>query len=68
MLQDGDKVITRWRAEGTHKGSFRDVAATGRKVSFTCIAIDRVVRGQRVEGWAQLDNAGIMTQLRQNSP
>jgi steroid delta-isomerase-like uncharacterized protein len=64
MLADGDKVITRWRARGTHQGPFRDILATGKRVEFTGIAIDRVVNGQRVEGWAQLDLFGLLQQLR----
>lgn len=63
MLLDGDKVVTRWAANGTHHGSFRGIEATGRAVTFTGIAIDRVVDGLRVEGWAQLDMVGLLAQL-----
>lgn len=63
MLADGDRVITRWRATGTHRGPFRGLPATGKTVAVTGIAIDQVVRGVRVEGWAMMDLAGLMAQL-----
>jgi len=34
-----DKVVTRWVATGTHRGSFMGVAPTGRKVEFAGINI-----------------------------
>jgi steroid delta-isomerase-like uncharacterized protein len=64
MLADGDRVITRWRIDGTHLGVFRDVPPTKRRVRVTGIAIDVVIDGVRVEGWALMDLAGLMAQLR----
>ncbi len=33
MIAEGDKVVTRWLAEGTHKGDLMGAKATGKKVS-----------------------------------
>ena len=63
MLGEGDKVVTRWRARGTHRGSFRGIAATGKKIEVTGIAIDRVLDGKRVEGWVEWDMLGLLQQL-----
>ncbi len=63
MLGEGDRVVTRWRARGTHRGSFRGIAATGKKIEVTGIAIDRVVDGKRVEGWVEWDMLGLLQQL-----
>ena len=63
MLSDGDFVVTRWTGRGTHGGVFRGIAPTGRQVTVTGIAIDRVVGGKRVEGWALLDTLGLLQQL-----
>ncbi len=63
MLGDGDRVVTRWRARGTHRGSFRGIAATGKKIEVTGIAIDRVLDGKRVEGWVEWDMLGLLQQL-----
>ena len=55
--------MTRARAQGTHLGPFRGIPATGKKVEWSLIAIDRVVDGKRVEGWAQHDMLGLLEQL-----
>ncbi len=63
MLGEGDKVVTRWRGRGTHRGPFRGIPATGKKIEVTGIAIDRVVDGKRVEGWVEWDMLGLLQQL-----
>lgn len=63
MLADGDCVITRWTGRGTHRGPFRGIAPTGGAVTVTGIAIDRIVAGKRVAGWALLDTLGLLQQL-----
>ncbi len=63
MLGEGDRVVTRWRARGTHRGSFRGIAATGKKIEVTGIAIDRVLDGKRVVGWVEWDMLGLLQQL-----
>ena len=63
MLGEGDKVVTRARVRGTHLGPFRGIPATGKKVEWSVIAIDRVVDGKRVEGWSQHDIVGLLEQL-----
>ena len=63
MLGEGDTVVTRWRARGTHLGPFQGIPATGKEVEVTGIAIDRVVDGKRVESWVQWDMLGLLQQL-----
>ena len=63
MLGDGDKVVTRFRVTGTHKGTFNGIAPTGKKIEATGIAIDRVVDGIRVESWVEWDMLGLLRQL-----
>ncbi len=63
MLSDGDFVITRWTGRGAHRGTFRGIAPTGREVTAMGLAIDRVIEGKRVEGWALLDTLGLLQQL-----
>ena len=59
----GDKVATRWVAEGTNSGPFGSVPATGRRVRVDGLILDRVVDGRVVERWEQWDQAGMMQQL-----
>jgi steroid delta-isomerase-like uncharacterized protein len=59
----GNKVTTRWVAEGTNSGPFGNVAATGRRVRVDGLILDRVADGRIVERWEQWDQAGMMQQL-----
>jgi predicted ester cyclase len=63
MFGVDDKVVTRFTIRGTHEREFMGIDPTGRHVEFDGIAID-VMRGdKRVDGWAQLDRLGLLTQL-----
>ncbi len=63
MFGAGEKVVTRFTIRGTHQGEFLGIPATGRTVEFDGIAIDVMRDGVRVDGWAQLDQLGLLTQL-----
>ncbi len=63
MIEDGDKLVARWSAKGTHKGEFMGIPPTGKQVAFTGIEIIRVEDGKAVEEWEELDRAGLMQQL-----
>lgn len=57
-IAEGDKVVVRWRATGTHRGTFDGIPATGRTVTFTAISIMRLAGGMIVEEWVEADNGG----------
>lgn len=59
----GDKVATRWVAEGTNSGPFGPVPPTGRRVRVDGLILDRVADGKIAERWEQWDQAGMMQQL-----
>lgn len=59
----GDRVVTRWRASGTHKGDFQGIPPTGKQVTITAIDIDRIAGGKVVECWASMDELGLLHQL-----
>src|SRR2546423_3433164 len=40
-ISDGDKVVLRWRSEGTHRGELAGLAPTGAHAVVTGITIDR---------------------------
>jgi steroid delta-isomerase-like uncharacterized protein len=63
QIAEGDRVVTRWVASGTHKGEFQGIPPTGRKVRVAGTAIDRIVGGKIVECWSQMDDLGMMQQL-----
>lgn len=63
MIAEGDKVVLRWSVQGTHKGELMGIPATGKKVAFTGMIIDRFAAGKIVEHWEQFDMLGMMQQL-----
>ncbi len=63
LIAEGDKVVARWSAQGTHRGDFMGIPPTNKQVRFSEIEIIRVVDGKAVEEWEELDRLGLMTQL-----
>jgi len=63
LVAEGNKVVSRYTFEGTHKGTFMGAAATGKKVVFKGVLIQTVAGGRIVEDWEILDELGVMTQL-----
>jgi predicted ester cyclase len=48
QIAEGDKVVTRWRASGTHQGEFRGVGPTGNSITLTGIGIFRFSKKVRL--------------------
>ena len=63
QIAEGDKVVTRWTAHGTHKGELVGIPATGKSSTVTGINVDRIVNGKIVESWGIFDQFGMMQQL-----
>ncbi len=63
QIAEGDRVVTRWTARGTHKGPLMGIPPTGKQVTVAGISIDRVVNGKLVEDWSSYDALGMMQQL-----
>lgn len=63
QLAEGDKVMTRWRGRGTHRGDFQGLAPTQRPVTFEGISVAHIVNGQIVEAWGTWNTAGVLKQL-----
>ncbi len=63
LVAEGDRVVTRWTARGTHRGELRGIAPTGKQFTVTGISIVRLSGGKLVEGWVNWDAQGLMEQL-----
>lgn len=63
QIADGDYVVTRWSAKGTHQGELMGMPATGKQATVTGITIDRIVDGRIAESWDNWDTLGMMQQL-----
>src|SRR5919199_3032315 len=49
LIAEGDKVVARVTASGTHRGEFMGIPATGKHASWGTIEIMRVADGRAVE-------------------
>jgi steroid delta-isomerase-like uncharacterized protein len=63
QVAEGDKVVTRWRAEGVNDGDFAGLPATGRRVALAAIHVHRVDGGRLAEHWEALDQLDLLRQL-----
>jgi steroid delta-isomerase-like uncharacterized protein len=63
QIAEGDRVVTRWTARGTHKGEFQGIPPTGTRITTTGIDIVRIANGKIVEGWTNADVLGLLVQL-----
>ena len=63
QVAEGDKVVTRWTATGTHRGELMGMPPTGKSVRVTGITINRLEGGKIVEEWGTFDQLGMLQQL-----
>jgi steroid delta-isomerase-like uncharacterized protein len=61
---EGNKVVSRWTARGTHQGETEELGLpTGKEVELKGITIHRIENGKIVEEWEQYDNLSFLQQL-----
>jgi predicted ester cyclase len=63
LISDGDQVVLRWTATGTHGGTFADVAPTGRRVTWIGCDWFRLRSGQLTEAFVVADGGALYEQL-----
>jgi steroid delta-isomerase-like uncharacterized protein len=63
QIAEGDKVVTRWTADGIHKGELLGMPATGKSSTVSGIVVDRFANGKIAESWSIFDQFGMMQQL-----
>jgi steroid delta-isomerase-like uncharacterized protein len=63
QIAEGDRVVTRWIARGSHGGEFFGIQPTGKQVTVTGTTINRIRDGKVVEAWTNWDTLGLLQQL-----
>jgi len=63
MISEKDKVVVLWTFTGTHKGEYRGIAATNKKVSVDGITVHHITDGKIMDSYANWDTWGMMQQL-----
>jgi steroid delta-isomerase-like uncharacterized protein len=62
-VAEGDKVVTRFRAQGTHKGPLMGIPPTEKQVTVTGIDMLGFEHGKISEHWGNRDDLGMLQQL-----
>jgi steroid delta-isomerase-like uncharacterized protein len=63
QVAEGDLVVTRWSAEGTHLGDFMGHAGSGKKVKVKAIHIHQIANDRITVLWEEIDLLGLSKQL-----
>lgn len=63
LIVEGDRVVGRFTLRGTHRGLFRGIAPTGRRVEIGGIEILRFADGRIAEWWYSEDTLSLYRQL-----
>jgi len=64
LLAQGESVVFRWAASGTHGGELLGVEPTNKRVSFSGITWMRWSDGKLVEGWDCWNQGGVLAELQ----
>lgn len=62
-VAEGEKVVQRVVARGTHRGELFGIPPTEKTVTITGIVISRVAVGKIVEEWEVIDLLGVLQQV-----
>jgi steroid delta-isomerase-like uncharacterized protein len=63
MVGEGERVFSRFKWHGTHRGEFFGVPATDGEITVKGMFVDRVVAGKMVESQILMDGLSMMRQL-----
>ena len=64
MIAEGDRVVARLTYSGTHRGEIFGIAATGRRMEYSGVALVRIADGKISEVYVVGDRLALMQQLR----
>ncbi len=63
IIQENDKVVTRYKATATHTKTYEGIDSTGAKIEIYEVSIYRVSNGKIAEQWCFPDDPSIKTQI-----
>ncbi|WP_426061842.1 ester cyclase [Hymenobacter sp. B1770] len=64
IVAEGDKVVVRFEAPGTHMNTFGGIEGTGRTAVWKGLVMYHVLDGKISQAWANWDDWGLMNQLK----
>jgi steroid delta-isomerase-like uncharacterized protein len=63
IFGEGDRVLTRMTARGTHRGWYLGYPPTNKKIECAVMGVSRLADGKIVEHWGVTDELAMMGQL-----
>jgi predicted ester cyclase len=63
LVAEGDVVVERFTASGTHRAELMGAVGTGRRIVLQGINVFRIADDRIVERWGRLDELGLLRQL-----
>ncbi|MPZ87206.1 MAG: ester cyclase [Nitriliruptorales bacterium] len=63
QIAEGDKVVVRWTARGTHDGDYFGIPPTGRAGVITGVEVLKFADGKATTCWGEVDQLGLLQQL-----
>jgi steroid delta-isomerase-like uncharacterized protein len=63
MVAEGDTVVLRWTATGTHTGNLMGIPASGKSMNLPGIALWRFRDGRLIECWNHFDQVTLLQQI-----
>jgi predicted ester cyclase len=63
IVQEKDKVVTRYKASATHTRTYEGIDSTGAKIEIYEVSIYRMSNGKIAEQWCFPDDPSIKTQI-----
>ena len=63
LLAEGDTVLARLTARGTHRGELLGIPPTGKQVTVAVMDLFRLAGGKIAEQWVAMDALGLLQQL-----
>jgi predicted ester cyclase len=63
VVGEGEKVLVRVRAKGTHNGELMGIPPTGKPVEVDVLDLFQFRDGILIEQWALIDNLGMLRQI-----
>ena len=62
-ITEGNRVVARWKAVGTHKGELQGMPPTNKTVTMIGISVFQVEQGKIAQLWSVWDQHGLVRQL-----
>ena len=63
QIAEGDMVVSRYTARGTHQGELQGIPPSGKRVTITGTTIIRYASGKAAEAWYEYDALGMLQQI-----